>query len=308
MNQQSQPASLYPVERGDELGLIELWKVLVEYKLLIIVFTALTTLGAIYYASTLPTIYKAEVLMIPASGGGGGGGGLSNRLGSLADMAGVSLGGSSASVGAEGEQALARLKTRNFLTKHIKERNLKPILFADRWSQQGKLWIDGEPSNREVSELLLGMITTSMDPRDKAGLVTTLSLEWENPHNPNKIADIANNLVSSINSHVKDRAILEARDSISFLEKELEQTNILNSQTILYSMIEQQMQKIMLANIRDEFVFTVIDLAVIPNKPEPSLALIILSLAVIFGLFFSSFVAVIINSFKKQQNLNLISN
>ena len=240
MNQQSQPqpTSLYPVERGDELSLIELWKVLVEYKLLIIVFTALTTLGAIYYASTLPTIYKAEVLMIPASGGVSGGS-LSNRLGGLADMAGVSLGGSSA--GAEGEQALARLKTRSFLTKHIKEKNLKPILFADRWSEQGKLWIDGEPSNREVSELLLGMITTSMDPRDKAGLVTTLSLEWENPHNPNKIADIANSLISNMNFHAKQRAIVEAKKSISFLEKELEQTSVLNSQTILYSLIEQQM-------------------------------------------------------------------
>ena len=290
MNQQSQPTSLYPVERGDELSLIELWKVLVEYKLLIIVFTALTTLGAIYYASTLPTIYKAEVLMIPASGGGGGG--LSNRLGGLADMAGVSLGGSSASVGAKGEQALARLKTRNFLTKHIKERNLKPILFADRWSQQGKLWIDGEPSNREVSELLLGMITTSMDPRDKAGLVTTLSLEWENPHNPNKIADIANDLVSSMNHHAKRRAILEARDSISFLEKELEQTSILNSQTILYSLIEQQMGKIMLANIRDEFVFKIIDPAVNPRRTEDKPVLIIILIGLIFGLIFGIFTAI----------------
>ena len=298
MNQQPQPTSLYPVERGDELSLIELWKVLVEYKLLIIVFTALTTLGAIYYASTLPTIYKAEVLMIPASGGGGGG--LSNRLGGLADMAGVSLGGSSASVGAKGEQALARLKTRNFLTKHIKERNLKPILFADRWSQQGKLWIDGEPSNREVSELLLGMITTSMDPRDKAGLVTTLSLEWENPHNPNKIADIANDLVSSMNHHAKRRAILEARDSISFLEKELEQTSILNSQTILYSLIEQQMQKIMLANIRDEFIFKVIDSAIVPKHAETKPVLMIVFVGIMLGVFLSFLFSISLNYFKKE--------
>ena len=296
MNQQPQPTSLYPVERGDELSLIELWKVLVEYKLLIIVFTALTTLGAIYYASTLPTIYKAEVLMIPASGGGGGGG-LSNRLGGLADMAGVSLGGSSA--GAEGEQALARLKTRSFLTKHIKERNLKPILFADRWSQQGKLWIDGEPSNREVSELLLGMITTSMDPRDKADLVT-LSLEWENPHNPNKIADIANDLVSSMNHHAKRRAILEARDSISFLEKELEQTSILNSQTILYSLIEQQMQKIMLANIRDEFIFKVIDSAIVPKHAETKPVLMIVFVGIMLGVFLSFLFSISLNYFKKE--------
>ena len=301
MNQQSQPqpTSLYPVERGDELSLIELWKVLVEYKLLIIVFTALTTLGAIYYASTLPTIYKAEVLMIPASGGGGGGGGgLSNRLGGLADMAGVSLGGSSA--GAEGEQALARLKTRSFLTKHIKEKNLKPILFADQWDRVEKKWIDKEPSDRDSAELLKNMIEAGSHPRSKAGLVS-LSIEWKNPHNPNKIADIANNLVSSINSHAKDRAILEARDSISFLEKELEQTSILNSQTILYSLIEQQMGKIMMANIRDEFVFKVIDPAIIPRYAEEKGALKLILSGMFGGLFFSMLLSFFISSIARSE-------
>ena len=293
MNQQLQSTPLSPVDRSDELDFIGLWKVLIEYKLLIIVFTTLTTLGATYYASTLPTIYKAEVLMIPASGGVSGGS-LSNRLGSLADMAGASLGGSSA--GAEGEQALARLKTRSFLTNHIKEKNLKPILFASRWSEQGKLWIDKEPSDREVSELLLGMVTTSMDPRDKAGLVT-LSLEWENPHNPNKIADIANSLISNMNFHAKQRAIVEAKKSISFLEKELEQTSVLNSQTILYSMIEQQMQKIMLANIRDEFVFKIIDPAVVPKHAEKKPVLMVVFIGLILGIFLASFLSFSVHSF-----------
>ena len=284
-------------ERGDELDLMQLWKVLVKYKLLIIVFTTLTTLGATYYALTLPTIYKTEVLMIPVSGGGVSGGGLSNRLGGLADMAGVSLGGSSA--GAEGEQVLARLKTRSFLTKHIKEKNLKPILFADQWDRVEKKWIDKEPSDRDSAELLKNMIEAGSHPRSKAGLAS-LSIEWKNPHNPNKIADIANNLVSSINSHAKDRAILEARDSISFLEKELEQTSIVNSQTILYSLIEQQMGKIMMANIRDEFVFKVIDPAVNPKHAETKPILMVIFIGIILGIFLASFLAISANYFKGQ--------
>ena len=303
MNQQSQPTSLYPVERGDELSLIELWKVLVEYKLLIIVFTALTTLGAIYYASTLPTIYKAEVLMIPASGGISGSG-LSNRLGGLADMAGVSLGGSSA--GAEGEQVLARLKTRSFLIKHIKEKNLKSILFADQWSTVEKRWIDQEPSDREASELLLDMITTARVPKDKAGLVI-LSIEWKDPTNPEKIANIANNLVKSMNSHAKKRAILEAVRSVSFIEKELEKTSLLNSQIILYSIIEQQMGTIMLANVRDEFVFKVIDSAVIPTRAETKPIFMIIFIGIVLGIFISSFLAVNINYFRRHLEKNKIA-
>jgi hypothetical protein len=91
-------------------------------------------------------------------------------------------------------------------------------------------------------------------------------------------------LVSSINSHAKDRAILEARDSISFLEKELEQTSILNSQTILYSLIEQQMGKIMMANIRDEFVFKIIDPAVVPKHAETKPILMTIFLGFVLGL------------------------
>jgi hypothetical protein len=110
-------------------------------------------------------------------------------------------------------------------------------------------------------------------------------------------------LVSSINSHAKDRAIIEARDSISFLEKELEQTSILNSQTMLYSLIEQQMQKIMLANIRDEFVFKIIDPAVVPTHAENKPIFVIIFIGMILGIFVGSFFAVSVNYIQARKDL-----
>jgi uncharacterized protein involved in exopolysaccharide biosynthesis len=295
MNQSPQSVPTFSVDRSDELSLIELWKILAKYKLLVITLTTLTILGSIYYTSTLPTVYKSEVLMLPASGGGGG---TSGKLGSLADMAGISLGGNSM-VGIEGEQALARLKTRSFLTDHIKEKNLKPILFADQWNEKEKQWTSQEPSDREASELFLDMITTTSIRQNKAGLVV-LSIEWENPVNPEEIANIANNLVQSMNSHAKKRAVLEAERSISFIEKELEKTAILNSQAILYSIIEQQMGRIMMANVRDEFVFKVIDPAIIPKRAEAKPTLMFILIGIALGIFLGSFLAVTINYFKEE--------
>jgi len=293
MNQQSQPKQPYPVERGDELSLIELWKVLLKYKLLTIVFTTLTTLVAFYYTSTLPTIYKAEVLMIPTSGGSMPGG----KLSGLANLSGISLGGGDA--GAEGEQALARLNTRSFLANHIKQKNLKPILFADQWNEETKLWINQEPTDRDSGELLRSMIEAGSHPNSKAGLAS-LSVEWMNPGSPNKIADIANGLVDSLNSQAKKNAILEAKNSILFLEKELEKTNIINSKTVLYNLIEQQVGKIMMANVKDEFVFKVIDPAVVPRHAENKPVLVIIFIGVALGILFGSFFAVSINYFKEQ--------
>jgi uncharacterized protein involved in exopolysaccharide biosynthesis len=296
MNQKPQSATPYPVNRGDELDLIELWKVLFEYKLLIIVFTVITTLGAIYYASTLPTIYKVEVLMIPANGVSGGVN-MSNSFSGLAGMAGISIGGNNTS--AEGEEAIARLKTRSFLINHIKEKNLKPILFAHKWNEAEEKWIGQEPSNSEAFELLKGMVEIGFHPKSKASLAS-LTVEWKNSVNPNKIADIANGLVSNMNFKAKQRAILEAKNSISFLEEEIGQTSILNAQTILYNLIEQQTSKIMMANVRDEFVFKVIDPAVVPRREETKPVLIIIFIGMVLGIFSGSFLSISVNYFKEQ--------
>ena len=303
MNQQSQNSQpvqrpYFQADRGDELSLIDLFKVLAKYKYLIIILTLLATYSAYYYTQTLPTVYKAEVLMIPVSGGVNNSVGLSSNLSGLASMAGISLGGGS-SAGAEGDQALARLITRSFLMNHIIEKNLKPVLYEDQWIKTEKQWVDKEPSDREASEFLQGMMSISMNPRDAVGLVT-LSLEWKNPIKFNAIADIANNLVSSMNIHAKRRAIEEAKNSISFLEKELERTSILNSQIILYNLIEQQTAKVMMANVRDEFVFTLIDPAVIPSRAETKPVLIIIFIGAALGIFFGSFIAISINYFKEQ--------
>jgi hypothetical protein len=293
MNQQPQTVSPYPIERGDELSLIELWKVLVEYKLLIIVFTALTTLGAIYYALSLPTIYKTQVLMVPS----GGGTGSTEELSGLASLAGISLGGGS--VNAEAEQAFARLKTRSFLISHIKEKNLKYILFADKWNKAKKQWIGQEPSDYKSFKLFNSMITAGSDRNSKANLAS-LTIEWVSPVNVNKIADIANNLIHSINLYEKQYAINEAKNSILFLEEELKRTSILSSQTMLYSLIEQQMVRMMIANVGDEFVFKILDPAIVPQYAEKKSIPVIIFIAMVLGIFFGSILAVGVNFLNKN--------
>jgi uncharacterized protein involved in exopolysaccharide biosynthesis len=68
-------------------------------------------------------------------------------------------------------------------------------------------------------------------------------------------------------------------------------------------MIEQQMQKIMLANIRDEFVFKVIDPAVVPKHAETKPVLMVVFIGLILGIFLASFLAVSINYFQVRKDL-----
>jgi uncharacterized protein involved in exopolysaccharide biosynthesis len=295
MNQQPQSVQSHPVERGDELDLPELWRILLEYKLAVIFFTIMTTLGSIYYVGTLPTTYKAEVLMIPSSNISIN----SSVSSSLASVVGFDLGGSVTNVGPEAEEALARLRTRVFLNKFIKEKKLKEILFADSWDKKEKQWIDKEPTDRFASKLLGGMINGGPIPKNRAGLVSIV-LEWENPVNPERIADIANSLIKQVNFQAKERTVVEAKKNILFLEKELKKTDFVASQSILYSMIESQIQKIMLANVRDEFVFKVIDPAIIPKYPENKPVFLIIFIGVILGVMLGIFYSINMNYFKKH--------
>jgi uncharacterized protein involved in exopolysaccharide biosynthesis len=293
MNQQPQPTSLYPVERGDELSLIELWKVLVEYKLLIIVLTTITTLSGIYYNSTLKPIYEADVLMLPAFSDN-----QNKRVNiatSLSNIIGLSRGvGSSI----QSEKALARLKTNRFLSNYITKKNLKHILYPKQWDKERKQWVGREPSNNEASKLLKNMIFINTDINNKAGLIV-LTLRWVDPDDVGYVEIVANELVEEMNKYARNKTRLESKKGIKFLEKRLIETSVLSMQNIIYSLIENKTNSIMISDIKDEFVFEVIDPA-ISKRVEDNMPLIIIIMGVIFGIFIGSFLAVSINYFKSS--------
>ena len=289
-----QKTQYYPIDKSNELSLIELWKVLVKYKFLIIFFTIFTTIVAIYYALTLPAVYRAEVLMAPSVVNNSSG---VNHNG-IAAMVGESFVVSDGASGsAEESEAFARLKTRTFLINYIKENDIKPIIFSDQWNTVEKKWINKEPRDIDAFRLFSSMIEAGPHPKSRAKL-SSLWITWKNPKSLDKIAAIANSLVESLNIQAKQRAIIDAENSILFLKKELEKTIILDFQVIIHSMIVEQKQIIMLANVKDDFIFEVIDPAITPDNMEDNRISVIIFIGIILGIFFGSFMAVSINFFK----------
>ena len=285
MNQQSQPRQSYPIERGDELSLIELWKVFVEYKILIIIFIILTSLGSIYYALSLPTFYKAEVLMFPVNQG---------KFSS--NSAGVSVVESivgSGVAGVEVERAFVRLKTHNFLISFINGQGLKPFLFPDQWDKKNKIWVNEEPNDREAVQFFSNMVETYSrhGNRNPSGL-TSISVRWKNPTDLDKISEVANNLAKNINEKEKGRILLESKKSLDFLKKELEKTDVLYLKKIIYNLIEKQITTSMLAKIKKETIFEIIDPAFSPKKPESKMTIIIIFFGVLAGLIFSILIVI----------------
>ena len=56
-----------------------------------------------------------------------------------------------------------------------------------------------------------------------------------------------------------------------------------------------------MANVKNEFIFKIIDPAITPIKPEAKKTLSIIFIGMFLGVFFGAFFAVNINNFRKNQ-------
>ena len=78
---------------NDEIDLRELFTVIWQGKLIVIALTILFAVASVFYAISLPNVYKSEALLAPAEAQQQGGlGALAGQFGGLASLAGVNLG------------------------------------------------------------------------------------------------------------------------------------------------------------------------------------------------------------------------
>lgn len=291
------PPYMYPPYQIEEdtISLLDYWRVLVRYKVMIIVITVLATAGGIAAAYMMTPIYRAEVLLAPVSEDEQGAmGAIASQFGGIASLAGINLG----SGGGSTEQALATLKARSFIVPFIEEHNLMPVLFAHKWDGAAKSWISKSPAEVPTKEAAYeefkNILVISSDKKN--GLVT-VAIEWKNPQ---QAAQWVNALVARLNRHEKQLAIKETEQSIGYLKNELTKTSVLDLQQAIYRLLEAQTKKIMFANARDQYAFKVIDPAVVPEKKVKPNKKLIASLSFMSGLVISFVLAFAISAIKKQ--------
>lgn len=255
--------------RDDEANLVDIWQILMSHKWLILSLTLLSAAVAAVYALRQPEMYKAEIVVAPVSDTEGNRlSALAWQLGGLAPLAGVNI----PSSGTATDTAIAVLQSRAFTDAFIRELNLMPILFPESWDARRGAWRKGEDRTFGEAYSLFNQNIRSVVLDKKTGLVT-ISIEWVNPE---QAAQWANLLVQRVNKHQQIETVTEAEKSIAYLREQLTKTNLVEMQQAIYRLIESQTKNIMLANVRDEFVFKVIDPAVVPDtKSKPNKKLIV---------------------------------
>jgi uncharacterized protein involved in exopolysaccharide biosynthesis len=157
------------------------------------------------------------------------------------------------------------LQSRRFIEQFIADNNLLPVLFSNRWDTAMSRWKGGDaqspPSLEDGYEVFSKRVLTVTEDR-KTNLIT-LQIDWLD----GGLASIwANMLVARVNATTRDLAIQNANRSIDYLNLELRGTESVELRQSIYSLLQSQMDKRMMASTRPEFAFTVIDPAQPPNR------------------------------------------
>ena len=272
----------------NQIELRELIKVLWRGKFWIIGVTFIAAVTSVFMALSLPNIYRAEMLLAVDEGDSGGLAGLAAQYGGIAGLAGISLpsfGTGDKNVG------LAKLQSRQFITDFLENHNILPELMAvEAYNREtGELVYDSEvydelsntwvrdvqppllnkPSDQEATLVFQGILGVSENI--ETGFVT-VSIDHFSP----LIAyEWVTWLVDDLNREMMLEAVAEAQQSVDYLTEQLASTQVVALEQVFYSLIEEQMKTIMLANSRPEYLFKTIDPAIAPEmKFRPRRALI----------------------------------
>ena len=275
----------------DEIDLRELFAVLWAGRLKILAVTATAALLSVVVALSLPNIYRAEALVVSSESDSSGGlSALAGQFGGLASLAGVSLGSGDSD---RTQLGIEVLQSRQFFADFIARRDvLVPLMATAKWnSATGELVIDEDIYNTEqqrwvrevepprtrqpsVQEAYAEFVELFSVSQDKKSGMVTVAVEHQSPQVAQQWVSW---LIDDLNTTLREQDIAEAERSITYLQQQVRETNVADLQTLFFGLIQKQTERVMLAKVRDQYLFKTIDPAVVPElKSKPKRALICL--------------------------------
>lgn len=279
-----------------KMSLEDIIFVLVKSKWLILLFPLMVSVAFAFVLVDLPNRYKADATLVSA---GSVTGKMSGQLGSLAALAGVNIGGLAGDD--KTDLGIEIITSREFISQFIKKHDLLiPLMAAERvnlqsgelildpeiYDQQSQKWVrqvqepyQPEPSEQEAHKAFLDSFSVS---KDKIKNLVFISFEHVSP---DVAKNVVNWLVEDINEYMRQADIKDAKKSIEFLNREADAAAVVEIKNVIYTLLEDRLKTLMIANVRQEYVFKFIEKAVSPQEksgPQRALILIMIFLGALF--------------------------
>lgn len=295
----------------NDLDLLYLFSLVWEKKRLVLSITSLAAILSVIFSLNLSNIYTSKSLLIPSQPEDS----ISSKIGDLSalgNIAGISLPESEVSQSQEG---VARINSFDFFSNsfmpNIKLENLMAVkswdlknnkLIYDKkifdhdtntWVRKVKFPKKKKPSLQEAYEIFSEIFEINQDQKTS---FVNISIDHHSPIIAKKWLDI---IIYQINESMREADKEKAKQSIAFLNEVQDSTNIQAIKDVSSSLLEKQMQTLMLASSNQDYVFEIIDRPIAPEKKsKPSRSLICIT-GTILG-FILSLLAVFIDHYYKK--------
>lgn len=276
----------------DEVTLLALWDVVWQQRFLVVGITAVFAIGSVIAALLLAPVYRSEAVLAPASNQDSQS--ISDRLGSFASLAGIRIGGSN-----DTATTLAVLRSRAFAQSFIRDFDLIKVFFPDKWDPAANKWKGDTPEDHPtmfdaIKYFRDNVFSVQEDATD--GLVT-VAIEWRDPE---IAASWVNELVRRINDESRQRALSEAQQNLGYLRDQLKQATVVELQRAISQLIENEMNTEMLAKVREEYAFKVVDPGMVPTQRSRPHRTLIVVVSTMLGGLAAVFVAFLRHSIRAQ--------
>jgi uncharacterized protein involved in exopolysaccharide biosynthesis len=273
-----------------ELSLKDLLALLRRRRVAVAGFVVACMLVTLVISLIMTPTYVAITVISPVASTGGAGqlSGVSSMLsqfGGLASLAGLGSSGDTRKA-----ESLAVLKSEALTEKYIRDNNLLPILYSSKWDAANRRWTETDPKKIPTlwkANTFFGknVRTLTIDP--KTGLIT-LTVSWRDPK---LAAEWANGLVSVTNDYLRTKAIGESERNITYLNEQAARTDVMPVKQAVYALLQNEINKEMLARGSEEYAFKILDPAIAPEVPSSPRPKLWTFFALVGGLVLSVFAA-----------------
>jgi len=308
----------------DEIDLLELWRTVWKRRKLIASIVCVGVLLTAIVSLFMTNIYQSEaVIMSVETKSGRVGGGMAAAMmsqmgGGLGSLIGLPDSSSAIEIG-------LLLESKVLQKKIIHDYNLLPVLFPKQWDEKKKTWkkesgfslnplawlskllaavkpadkkkskkIEGVPDEMDGLRALDKLVKINKNKKDN---FISISVQHQDP---DVAAAIVGHYLAALNDHMSQEAIRVATINKKYLEEQLSQTTDPLIQQKLYSMIAQQIETSMMAAVKENFAFKIIDPPLVPDqKLKPKRAQMVVLSFVVF-LFLAVFVVFILEYLEKN--------
>tara|TARA_B000000475_G_C16005177_1_gene450600 strand:- start:5643 stop:6608 length:966 start_codon:yes stop_codon:yes gene_type:complete len=267
-------------------SVIMIVKVLYQDKFIIASVTLIFAIFSIFYALSISNIYKSEALLLSNTTDGLEG----SQVSALASFAGIE--GNKTSVD-DTTLAMAIFTSRKFVKSFLEDNNLiVPIMTLEGWNKETNediysnsfdeekgIWVGKKPTDGEIYNKFLSTVQLSKGSSQGIYTVSVQTLS------PTFSQNLANKVINEINENVRIIRAREASENIEYLENQLTKTVVKDIKATLYGLIFEQNKDLMMAEVRKDFVFKVIDPAIVPEQKTYPVRSVICIIITLLGFF-----------------------